>query len=119
MLYPDQEVGTLGSMYSVSPRLVNPRIPSNPTRYLQLAEPVHQVQPPRPSWPSAVYTSAATTYGSTLYASTSSGVRVWVSGLIIWYSSKARSPFPWSAVANTAQSAAWVYWAPFSRTPGR
>ena len=39
--------------------------PLQPTRYIQLADPVYQVHPPRPSWPAAVYTSAATTYGST------------------------------------------------------
>jgi hypothetical protein len=66
MVYPGQEAGTLGSMKSVSPRFRKPRIPSSPTRYIQLADPVYQVHPPRPSWPLAVYTSAATTYGSTL-----------------------------------------------------
>ena len=42
-----------------------------------------------------------------------------VIGFSIWNSSNARSPSPCSAVASTAQSAACVYWAPFSRTPGR
>ena len=41
-----------------------------------------------------------------------------VSGLSIWNSSNARSPSPCIAVASTAHSAACVYCAPFSRTPG-
>jgi hypothetical protein len=61
MVYSFQALGARGSMKSVSPRFLSPRIPSNPTRYIQLAEPVYQVHPPRPSWPFAVYTSAATT----------------------------------------------------------
>src|SRR3954468_10689445 len=66
MLYSRHDAGALGSMKSVSPRFLRPRIPSRPTRYIQLADPVYQVQPPRPTCPSALYTSAATTYGSTL-----------------------------------------------------
>ena len=34
--------------------------------YIHDAEPVYHVQPPRPVWGSRAYTSAATTYGSTL-----------------------------------------------------
>src|ERR1051325_12079886 len=88
-------------------------------RYIQLADPVYQVQPPRPRCPFAVYTSAATTYGSTLYVSTASGVSECVMGFSIWNSSNARSPSPCTAVASTDHNAAWVYCAPFSRTPGR
>ena len=39
---------------------------SSATRYSQLAEPVYHVQPPRPVCGGAPYTSAQTTYGSTL-----------------------------------------------------
>ncbi len=34
---------------------------SSPTRYIHAAEPVYQVQPPRPMCGACVYTSAATT----------------------------------------------------------
>ena len=40
--------GTLGRIVSVSPSLRNPRIASSPTRYIQLADPVYHVHPPRP-----------------------------------------------------------------------
>ena len=37
------------------------------SRYIHPAEPVYQVHPPRPVCGDKAYTSAATTYGSTLY----------------------------------------------------
>ena len=40
--------GTHGSICNRSPRNLNKRIDSSPARYIQLAEPVYQVQPPRP-----------------------------------------------------------------------
>ena len=47
------------------------------------------------------------------------GVLAWLIGLSIENSSPALSPSPSAANAITAQIAAWVYWPPFSRTPGR
>ena len=49
-----QSRGMQGSIHSRSPRFVKPRIDSSATRYVQLAEPVYHVHPPRPSWPAAV-----------------------------------------------------------------
>src|SRR5687767_6866594 len=46
--------GMHGASVSLFPRSVNPRIASSATRYIQLADPVYQVQPPRPRCPSAV-----------------------------------------------------------------
>ena len=46
---PGQDFGTQGSMTSVVPRSRNPRIHSSPARYIHPAEPVYQVQPPRPT----------------------------------------------------------------------
>ena len=48
----------------------------------------------------------------------SSGSVAWLIGLIIRNSASARSPLPSSACARIVHSAAWVYWPPFSRTPG-
>ena len=48
----------------------------------------------------------------------SSPVRPWLTGLIIRSSSQALSASPRRAKAIVAQIAAWVYWPPFSRTPG-
>ena len=42
-------VGRHGSTTSRSPRRWMPRMPSRPARYIQLAEPVYQVQPARPT----------------------------------------------------------------------
>ena len=39
-------------------------------------------------------------------------------GFSMCNSSKASSPLPSRASAITTQSAAWVYWPPFSRIPG-
>ena len=46
------------------------------------------------------------------------GVRVWLIGFSMWKSSTASSPLPSRASAITTQTAACVYWPPFSRTPG-
>jgi hypothetical protein len=46
-------------------------------------------------------------------------VEVWLIGFRIENSSAALSPSPSSANAITDHSAAWVYWPPFSRTPGK
>ena len=40
------------------------RMLSRPARYIQPAEPVYHVQPPRPAWAGWAYTSPARTYGS-------------------------------------------------------
>ena len=42
----------------------------------------------------------------------------WLIGLISENSSQARAASPAAANAMTVQTAAWVYWPPFSRTPG-
>src|SRR5947207_5573383 len=107
-----------GSIAKLEPRRVRPRMLSRPARYIQPAAPVYQLQPPRPAWGIPAYTSPATTYGSRRYRAASSGVRVWLIGLIMWNSSTASSPLPSAAIAMMIQSAAWVYWPPFSRTPG-
>ena len=54
-----------GSTRSAPRSSARPRIASMPTRYVQPADPVYQVQPPRPGYIGCEYTSAATTYGST------------------------------------------------------
>ena len=46
------------------------------------------------------------------------GVREWLMGFSMWNSSTASSPLPSRATAITTHTAAWVYWPPFSRTPG-
>ena len=53
--------GTHGSTVSTSPRTVNPSTASSATRYTQLAEPVYQVQPPRPACGATEGRSAAMT----------------------------------------------------------
>jgi hypothetical protein len=45
-----QESGMQGSMIRWSPSRWIPRIHSSPTRYIQPADPVYQVQPARPVW---------------------------------------------------------------------
>ena len=45
-----QPRGMQGSIRSRSPRRRQPRIHSMAARYIQAAEPVYQVQPPRPTW---------------------------------------------------------------------
>jgi hypothetical protein len=47
------------------PSFCKPIIFSTTRRYIQLAEPVYQVQPPRLAWEEALHTSAATMHGST------------------------------------------------------
>ncbi len=101
------------------PRRRNPRIHSTPARYIQPAEPVYQVQPPRPTWGCFEYTSAAATYGSTRYRWIPALLLAWLIGLRRLNSSPARSPSPKVAKAIAHQTAAWVYCPPFSRTPGR
>jgi len=48
-LVPGQARGMQGSSTSDVPRNRNPRIDSTPAWYIQPAEPVYQVQPPRPT----------------------------------------------------------------------
>ena len=50
-----------GSTTSVVPRTLIPKMPSTAVRYIHPAEPVYQVQPPRPTCAGAEYTSAHTT----------------------------------------------------------
>ena len=45
-----QAFGKHGASTSELPERVRPTIPSIPARYIQPAEPVYQVQPPRPAW---------------------------------------------------------------------
>jgi hypothetical protein len=45
-------------------------------------------------------------------------VRPWLPGFNMWKNSAASSPLPSRASAITSQTAACVYWPPFSRTPG-
>ena len=47
---PGQCDGITGDMCSRSPRKWSPSMYSTATRYIQAAEPVYQVQPPRPTW---------------------------------------------------------------------
>ena len=47
-LEPGQARGMQGSITSSAPRSRKPRIDSRPARYIQPAEPVYHVQPPRP-----------------------------------------------------------------------
>src|SRR2546428_9721230 len=64
--YSFQDDGTQGSISNVDPWRRSPRMLSSPARYIQPAEPVYQVQPPRPALSGCTYTSPATTYGSAL-----------------------------------------------------
>src|SRR5450756_1781650 len=110
--------GIQGSRINVSPCLLNPRMLSRPALYIHPAAPVYQDQPPLPTWGGSEYTSAAMTYGSTLYIHASLKVRAWLMGFSIRKLSHALLPAPILAKAMTAHAAAWVYCPPFSRTPG-
>ena len=98
-----------GSTTNVVPRSRNPRIHSVPAWYIQPAEPVYHVHPPRPTCGGSVYTSAAITYGSTLYRCTPARVLAWLIGFSTENSSPALSPSPNAAKASTDQMAPWVY----------
>src|SRR5438876_150738 len=52
--------GMHGVRTKLAPCTRKPRIPSRPARYIQPAEPVYHVQPPRPTCGGTEYTSAAT-----------------------------------------------------------
>ena len=53
--------GTRGRILNLSPSSFSPKRDSTRSRYIQPAEPVYQVQPPRPTCGTTAYTSAATT----------------------------------------------------------
>ncbi len=92
---------------------------SSPARYIQPAEPVYQVHPPRPAcsgWAVDVAGDARTARRDS--ARRRGPVRVWFTGFSMWKSSVASSPLPSRASAITTHAAACVYWPPFSRTPG-
>ena len=98
---------------------MKPRIDSSATRYIQAAEPVYQVQPPRPTCGvDAVDVGGDDVRLDLDSVATFSGVSAWLTGLSISSSGAARSRLPSSARARTTQSAACVYWPPFSRMPG-
>jgi hypothetical protein len=65
-----------------------------------------------------VGTSAATAYGSPLYRAAPAPDAVAVIGFRRSNVAYASSPRPRTARAFTNHVAAWVYWPPFSRTPG-
>ena len=108
-----------GSIFKYPFSIINPKIYFIPAIYIQLLEPVYHVQPPRPARFPCPYTSAAITYGSTLYLLLSSLVRACSIGFIILKFSYALS-FKFSMVwAIIVQVAAWVYCPPFSLVPGK
>lgn len=94
MLYSFQSAGITGFIDSVSFDIFSPSIYSIPALYIQLLEPVYQVHPPLPIRFPTPYTSAAITYGSTLYRFTASFVLVCSIGFIILKYSSALSPNP-------------------------
>src|SRR5712692_5320837 len=49
MWYSGHDEGMHGSMTNVSPRRRRPRMLSMPARYIQPADPVYQLHPPRPA----------------------------------------------------------------------
>src|SRR3954468_22878837 len=116
--YSGHKDGIHGSTLNVAPRRRSPRMLSRPARYIQAADPVYQLHPPRPAWGRRAYTSPAMTYGSCVERATSPIVRVWLMGFNMWNNSAASSPLPSFASAITTHTAACVYWPPFSRTPG-
>src|SRR5688572_28264380 len=59
--YSGHVVGMQGSIEKVDPARRRPRMLSTPARYIQDADPVYQLQPPRPRWLGWLYTSPATT----------------------------------------------------------
>src|SRR5688500_15048303 len=89
--------GTQGLMLRRWPCNLNPRIDSSPARYIQPAEPVYHVQPPRPVCGGTAYTSPTAAYGSTLYLCNPARVDEWLIGLSSVKSSPARSPSPSNA----------------------
>lgn len=102
----------LGFISNISFCIFNPNIYSIPALYIQLDEPVYHVQPPLPIRFPTPYTSAAITYGSTLYLFVSSFVIVCSIGFIILKYSPALSPKPSIAFAIIAHIAACVYCPP-------
>jgi hypothetical protein len=58
---PGHSGGRQGAKHSRSARNTSPRIDSTAARYSQAAEPVYQLQPPRPSYGACEYTSPGIT----------------------------------------------------------
>src|SRR3989338_9159780 len=63
MEYSGQAAGMQGSSSKLAPWRLRPRMLSRPARYIQPAEPVYHVQPPRPAWAGVAYTAPAVAYG--------------------------------------------------------
>ena len=97
----------------------NPRIHSSPARYIQPADPVYHVQPPRPTCGGVRVDIGGHDVRFDLVAM-HVGARARVIDRIQQREQLARLclPRPSSANAITDQMAACVYWPPFSRMPG-
>ena len=92
---------------------------SRPARYIHPAAPVYHVQPARAGVEAVRVDVAGDDVRFGLVAFERERVRVRLTGLSMWKSSTASSPLPSRAEAMTTQTAACVYWPPFSRMPGR
>src|SRR5438552_18701306 len=101
MEYSGQAAGMQGSSSKLPPWRLRPRMLSRPARYIQPAEPVYHVPPPRPTCGGTAETSAHTTYGSTLYRCAAAEVRALSIGLRNESKSAALSPSRSLASAST------------------
>ena|SRR5215510_12560752 len=104
-----------GSITNVWPRRRRPRMFSSPARYIQPADPVYQVHPPRPAWRARAYTSPATIWFCLVESHIRRGPRMVHR---VQHMEEIGGFVAARVNAITSQVAACVYCPPFSLMPG-
>ncbi len=115
---PGHAAGIHGSTTRKRPSRRIPRMPSIPARYIHAADPVYHVQPAASDmWRDRVHIGS-NHIGFDLVAPDLLGRTRVIDRVHSENRAAAWSPLPSFANARIAHIAAWLYWPPFSRSPG-